>query len=432
MHRSIHSTAKAAALLAVIVLPWVWISGCGSEARSQNAAPPPPDVLVTTAHAGDVPIFSEYPAQTYARNTVDVRARVDGYIEKWLYRPGQEVRAGDTLYVLDKRPYEAALDQAKGNLAQSEADLDFAQKQVALLQAQANLAVTEANLVKAQQDVDRLTPLVKADAASKQDLDAAVAALGAAEANVKANQANVDQARLSTRTQIASTQGKVEALRGAVRTAQLNLEYATIQAPISGLVGDTQVPVGGLVNATSPQPLTTIVPLDPIWVRFKVTETEYLDFKKRGNLTRSELTLVLADGSEFPHKGLVENTVNQVDPKTGTLELQARFPNPQHVLLPGQFGKVRFETNIRKDVILVPQRAIQQLQSTQTILTVGSDNKVQLKTITTSDRVGDAWVVERGLNAGERVIVEGQLKVRPGMTVHPLPYTEPAGSKREG
>jgi membrane fusion protein, multidrug efflux system len=432
MHRSIHSTAQAAALLALILLPWMLISGCGSQARSQNAAPPSPDVLVTTTHAGDVPIFSEYPAQTYARNTVDVRARVDGYIEKWQYRPGQEVQAGETLYVLDKRPYEAALDQAKGNLAQSEADLDFAQKQVALLQAQANLAVTQANLVKAQQDVDRLTPLVKADAASKQDLDAAVAALGAAEANVKANQANVDQARLSTRTQIASTQGKVEALRGAVRTAQLNLEYATIQAPISGLVGDTQVPVGGLVNATSPQPLTTIVPLDPIWVRFKVTETEYLDFKKRGNLTRSELTLVLADGSEFPHKGLVENTVNQVDPKTGTLELQARFPNPQHVLLPGQFGKVRFETNIRKDVILVPQRAIQQLQSTQTILTVGSDNKVQLKTITTSDRVGDAWVVERGLNAGERVIVEGQLKVRPGMTVHPLPYTEPAGSKREG
>jgi membrane fusion protein, multidrug efflux system len=388
--------------------------------------------MVTTAHAGDVPIYSEYPAQTYARNTVDVRARVDGYIEKWQFRPGQEVQAGETLYVLDKRPYEAALDQAKGNLAQSEADLDYAQKQVALQQAEANLAVTQANLIKAQQDVERLQPLVKADAASKQDLDAAVAALGAGQATVDANKANVDQARLSTRTQIASMQGKVEALRGAVRTAQLNLEYATIQAPISGLIGDTQVPVGGLVNATSPQPLTTIVPLDPIWIRFKVTETEYLDFKKRGNLTRSELKLVLADGSEFPHKGLVENTVNQVDPKTGTLELQARFPNPQHVLLPGQFGKVRLETNIRKNVVLVPQRAIQQLQSTQTILTVGSDNKVQLKTITTSDRVGDAWVVEEGLNAGERVIVEGQLKVRPGMTVQPTPYVEPAGTKRGG
>jgi membrane fusion protein (multidrug efflux system) len=431
MHQPIRLSI-AAGWFAMVLLPWVFLSGCGSEARSQNAAPPPPPVLVTTARASDVPIFSEYPAQTYARNTVDVRARVDGYIEKWLFRPGQEVQAGETLYVLDKRPYEAALDQAKGNLAQSEADLDFAQKQVALQQAQANLAVTQANLVKAQQDVDRLTPLVKADAASKQDLDAAVAVLGAAEANLKANQANVDQARLSTRTQIASTQGKVEALRGAVRTTQLNVEYATIQAPISGLIGDTQVSVGGLVNATSPQPLTTIVPLDPIWVRFKVTETEYLEFKKRGNLTRSELTLVLADGSEFPQKGRVENTVNQVDPKTGTLELQARFPNPQHVLLPGQFGKVRFETDLRKNVVLVPQRAIQQLQSTQTILTVGADDKVQLKTITTSDRVGDAWVVEQGLNAGERVIVEGQLKVRPGMTVHPSPYVDPVNGKRGG
>ncbi len=348
------------------------------------------------------------------------------------YRPGPGSAGGRDFYVLDKRPYEAALDQAKGNLAQSEADLDFAQKQVALLQAEANLAVAQANLVKAQQDVDRLKPLVKADAASKQDLDAAVAALGAGQATVNANKANVDQARLSTRTQIASMQGKVDALRGAVRTAQLNLEYATIQAPISGLIGDTQVPVGGLVNAASPQPLTTIVPLDPIWVRFKVTETEYLDFKKRGNLTRSVLTLVLADGSEFPNKGLVENSVNQVDPKTGTLELQARFSSPQHVLLPGQFGKVRFETNVRKDVVLVPQRAIQQLQSTQTILTVGSDDKVQLKTITTSDRVGDAWVVEQGLSAGERVIVEGQLKVRPGMTVHPSPYVDPASAKRGG
>ena len=251
MHRANQLSHSAAVLLAIILLPWTLISGCGSEARSQNAAPPPPTVLVTTAHAGDVPIFSEYPAQTYARNTVDVRARVDGYIEKWLYRPGQEVQAGETLYVLDKRPYEAALDQAKGNLAQSEADLEFAQKQVALQQAQANLAVMQANLVKAQQDVERLEPLVKADAASKQDLDAAVAALGAAEANLRANQANVDQARLSTRTQIASTQGKVEALRGAVRTTQLNVEYATIQAPISGLVGDTLVPVGGLVNASS-------------------------------------------------------------------------------------------------------------------------------------------------------------------------------------
>jgi membrane fusion protein (multidrug efflux system) len=382
-------------------------------------------VLVAEARTADVPIYSEYPAQTYARDIVDVRARVDGYIQQWLFRPGQEVHSGDTLYVLDARPYEAALEQAQGNLAQGEADLDFAQKQVALVQAQANLGVAQANSVKAQQDVERLRPLVQADAASKQELDAAAAAFGAGQATVRANEANVEQTKLSTRTQIASMQGKVEALRGAVRTAQINLDYATIKAPISGLAGDTLVPVGGLVNATSAQPLTTIVPLDPIWLRFKVTETEYLLFKKRGNLTQSQLTLILADGTEFPHKGRVENTVNQVDPKTGTLELQARFPNPQHVLLPGQFGKVRIETNLRNNVILIPQRAIQQLQNLQTVLLVGPDNKVQLKTITTSDRVGDSLVVDQGLKPGDRVIVEGQLRVRPGMPVNPAPYKEP-------
>jgi membrane fusion protein (multidrug efflux system) len=429
MHRSLHPLSPALALT-VLLISGI-LSGCGTPARSQNAAPPPPPVLVAEARTADVPIYSEYPAQTYARDIVDVRARVDGYIQQWLFRPGQEVHSGDTLYVLDSRPYEAALEQAQGNLAQGEADLDFAQKQVALVQAQANLGVAQANSVKAQQDVERLRPLVQADAASKQELDAAAAALGAGQATVRSNEANVEQTRLSTRTQIASMQGKVEALRGAVRTAQINLDYATIKAPISGLAGDTLVPVGGLVNATSAQPLTTIVPLDPIWLRFKVTETEYLLFKKRGNLTQSQLTLILADGSEFPQKGRVENTVNQVDPKTGTLELQARFPNPQHVLLPGQFGRVRIETNLRKNVVLIPQRAIQQLQNLQTVLVVGPDNKVQLKTITTSDRVGDSLIVDQGLKPGDRVIVEGQLRVRPGMPVNPAPYKEPPAAISE-
>jgi membrane fusion protein (multidrug efflux system) len=402
------------------------IVGCQSVAQNaQNksaGAPPPPPVLVTEVTAADVPVYTEYPAQTYARNTVDVRGRVEGYIEKWLFRPGQEVRAGDALYVLDTRPSEAAVEQAKGNLAQSEADLEFARKQVALQQAEANLAVTEANLLKAQQDYDRLAPLVKEDAAAKQELDSAVAALHSAEANLKSSQANVEQTRLSTRTQIDSTQGKVEALRGALRTNTLNLEYGTIRAPISGLIGDTLVPVGGLVTPTSPQPLTTIVPLDPIWIRFKVTEPQYLAFKKRGNLTQSSLTLVLADNSEFPPKGRVENTVNQVDAKTGTLELQASFPNPQHTLLPGQFGKVRLETELRKNVILVPQRAIQQLQNLQTVYTVGPGNKVELRPVVTAERVGESWIVTQGLKPGDRVIVEGTLRVRPGMVVNPSPF----------
>jgi membrane fusion protein (multidrug efflux system) len=403
-------------------------SGCNSAAQDQHPAqPPPPVVVVTQVETSDVPVLSDYPAQTYARNTVDIRGRVDGYIDKWLFRPGQEVHAGDVLYVLDLRPYEAAVQQAKGNLAQSEADLEFARKQVALLQAEANLAAAQANLLKAQQDYDRLTPLVQQDAAAQQELDTAVAALHAGEANVRASQANVDQTRLSTQTQISSTEGKMEAQRGALRTASLNLEYATIRAPIGGLIGDTLVPVGGLVTANAAQPLTTIVPLDPIWVRFKVTESQYLSFKKNPTLLKSALTLILADNTEFPPKGRIENTLNQVDPKTGTLELQASFPNPQHTLLPGQFGKVRVETELRRNAILVPQRAIQQLQSEQTVLTVGAGDVVQLRTITTAERVGDNWIVQQGLKPGDRVIVEGQLKVRPGAHVTPTRYRSAGG-----
>ena len=418
------ATYVRATFATLAALASIALAGCTSSAQSRNpnGQPPAPLVTVTEVAASDVPIFSEYPAQTYARNTVEVRGRVDGYIDKWQFHPGQQVHAGDVLYVLDQRPYEASVAQAKGNLAQSEADLEFARKQVALLQAEANLAASQANLVKAQQDYDRLTPLVKEEAAAKQELDAAVAALKAGEATVRASQANVDQTRLSTETQIASSEGKVEAQRAALRTANLNLEYSTIRAPINGVIGDTLVPVGGLVTASAQQPLTTIVPLDPIWVRFKVSETQYLAFKKRGSLSQSALTLILADNSEFPQKGYIANTLNQVDPKTGTLEMQASFPNPVGTLLPGQFGKVRVETELRKGVILVPQRAIQQLQNMQSVYTVSPNNHVELRMITTAERTGDNWIVTQGLKAGDRVIVEGQLRVRPGMGVNPKPY----------
>lgn len=392
-------------------------------------------VVVSELQPRDVPVFVEFPAQTYARDMVEVRGRVEGYLDKWLFKPGAEVDAGQVLYVLDLRPYEAAVQQAKGNLAQSEADLEFARKQVALLQAQANLASAEANLVKAQQDYDRLTPLVKADAASKQDLDAATAALKAGEANVKALKANVEQVGLQTRTQIDAMQGKVEALRGALRTAELNLQYATIRAPIAGRVGDTLVPVGGLVNPNSAQPLTTIVPLDPIWVRFKVTESDYLTWAKRGQSLpggKLPVTLLLADQTEFPYQGHIENELNQVDPKTGTLEVQARFPNPRHTVLPGQFGRVRVQVEQRRNALLVPQKAVQQLQNMRTVYTVGPDNKVAMRIVVTGSRIGTDWVVEQGLKPGDRVIVEGQLKVRPGAVVAPQPERAAGAGEKAG
>lgn len=410
------------------------LTGCKSKEVKAAAAPAAPLVTVATVQPRDVPIYADFAAQTYARDTVEVRGRVSGYIEKWLFKPGAQVTAGQVLYVLDRRPYEAGVTQAKGNLLQSQADLEFARQQVSLQQAQANLASAEANLLKAQQDYDRLKPLVAADAASKQDLDAATAALKAAQANVQALRANVKQTELSTRTQIQANEGKVQSLEGALRNAELDLGYGVIRAPISGRVGDSLVPVGGLVTPNSAQPLTTIVPLDPIWVRFQLTETEYLAWEKDGHAATANvpLTLILSDGTEFPYKGRIENALNQVDPKTGTLELQAKFANPQRTILPGQFGRVRLEVEQRRNAILVPQKAVQQLQNMQTVYTVSADNKVSARAITTGPRVGELWVVEQGLRPGDRIIVDGQLKVRPGATVNPSPYKPDAVTSAAG
>jgi membrane fusion protein (multidrug efflux system) len=421
-----------------LLLLWIpvvlTLAGCSSKAELKSP-PPAPNVEVEQVSASNADIYTEYPGQTYARDMVDVRGRVEGYIEKWLFRPGQQVEAGQPLYVLDLRPFQAQVQQAQGNLNQSEADLEFARRQVSLRQAEANLAAAQSNLVKAQQDYDRLKPLVEQDAAAKQDLDAAVASLRSAEASVRANQATVEQTRLTTETQVQSTGGKVSAQRGALETAQLNLQYGTIRAPISGLIGDTLVPVGGLVTPGSAQPLTTIVPLDPIWVRFKVSEAQYLELKGSRGKESPALELILADNSRFPHTGKITNTLNQVDPRTGTLEVQAEFPNPEHRLLPGQFGRVRYIAEHRTGVILIPQRAVQQNQSVQTVYTVGAGNIVQARAVKTGPRVGENWLIEQGLQPGDRVIIEGLLSARPGAAVNPRPYQEtpqpPAAAKSE-
>jgi RND family efflux transporter, MFP subunit len=399
-------------------------AGCSSkmQATAGSGQPPPPLVEVINVAASDVPIYSEFAAQTFARNRVEVRGRVDGYIEKWLFKPGDQVKAGQTLYVLDLRPYRAAVQQAAGNVKQTEADVQFAQQQVALLQAEANLASAEANLRKSQQDYERLKPLVEQDAAAKQDLDAATASLRAAEANVRANKANVEQTKLSASTQIGSTEGKLQAQRGALETAQLHLQYGTITAPIGGIIGDTLVPVGGMVSANSAQPLSTIIPLDPMWARIQMSERQYLAYGRRNAGSEDGLELILADGSRYPHPGRLDSVLNQVDPRTGTLEVQARFSNPEGRLLPGQFGRVRFRTDERKNAILIPQRAVQQVQSMQTVYTVGEGNKVEAHAVKTRERVGDDWIVEQGLKPGDKVIVEGQLRIRPGMPVTPKPF----------
>jgi membrane fusion protein (multidrug efflux system) len=411
------------------------LSGCGRSNSIVSAAPPPPPVSVVEVEPQTVPIFGEYAAQTFARDAVEIRGQVDGYIRKRLFKTGADVKVGDVLYVLDLRPYEADVAKAGGDVAQSEANTEFAQKQVSLLQAQADLAQAEANELKARQDVDRLTPLVKADAASQQDLDAAVAQFNANKANVAARKANVEQTRLSTRNQIAVSNAQLIANQALLSTARLNLEYATIVAPVSGRIGDSLLQVGGLVTKNSVQPLTTLTPLDPIWVRFKVSESDYLTFLKHtgaDDLRHSPLELLLADGSIFPQRGRVEDASNQVDPKTGTLEMQAIFPNPKHELLPGQFGRIRVQIRERRDVLLVPQRAITELQGSQSVLTVGSGDKAEARAVVLGDRSGTAWIVEQGLKPGDRVIVDGLMTMGPGSPVRPqLYHPELAESPRQ-
>ena len=413
-------------LIVIIMAASLAVSGCSTRASASNApaAPPAPEVSVITVAGEDTPIYAEYAAQTFARDMVEVRGRVDGYIEKRLFETGSDVKTGQPLYILDLRPYEADVQKLRGELLQSEASKEFASKQVALLQAEADLAQAQANRLKAQQDVDRLRPLVKEQAAPQQDLDNSLAALQANDANVRAKQAAVEQARLSTKAQIETTAAQVESQKAGLRSAELNLEYATIRAPISGRIGDSLVQVGGLVTRTSPQPLTTIGPLDVIWVRFKLSETEYFDYEERkaAGIKTIPLQLVLADGQVYPHAGRVENTVNQIDSKTGTIEVQAKFPNPERTLLPGQFGRVRMWIEDRKNAMLVPQRAVQDLQGLQSVLVLGPDNKVQARTIATAERVGQRWIVTKGLQAGDQVVVEGIQKAMPGSVVNPKPY----------
>ena len=226
---------------------------------------------------------------------------------------------------------------------------------------------------------------------------------------------------------MSSRKATVDAARATLRTAELNLEYATIRAPIGGRIGDSLLQVGGLVTKTSSQPLTTIVPLDPVWVRFQVSEAEVPLFQHaaRGSLP---IELVLNDGTVPPDQGHIENALNSVNTKTGTLEIQATFRNADHSVLPGQFVRVRVRTAERRHALLVPQRAVQEVQGQQSILTLGPDNVVQARSIVTGDRVDQRWIVDQGVKPGEAVIVDGLQKARPGARVTPRAYIEPTAA----
>jgi membrane fusion protein (multidrug efflux system) len=385
-------------------------------------------VIVAEVIRRTVPVYGEYVAQTVANSTVEIPARVEATLEKLLFQEGGPVKKDQVLFELDPRTYRAAVQSATAALSKAEADLVYAKQQVETQRARAQLAQSAAQLAKAKQDVERLRPLIKEDAVPQQDFDNAAAAQDVAQAQVDAARAQLSNTQLTERTQVDIMRAAVESARAALIQAELNLSYCTIRSPIDGVSGRKRYSVGNLVGKGDATVLVTVSSSDPIWVDFNVSELDSLRFRKRTLALKQlpervaaelEFELLLADNTRFPYKGRFKLVERGMDPRTGTITVRAEFPNPDLLLRPGQFGRVRAVLEEKANAVLVPQRAVIELQSVKSVLLVGPDNKVSLKSITIGDHYEQYFVVDQGLQGGERVIVEGQLKARPGMTVAP-------------
>jgi RND family efflux transporter MFP subunit len=379
-----------------------------------------PEVVVAPVVQKDVPIYSEWIGTLDGLVNAEIRAQVSGYLISRNYTEGSFVKKGQLLFEIDPRPFQAAFDQAKGNLAQAEGQL--AQANAQLLQAQAQLAQAEANQVKTQLDVDRYTPLARQNAITNQELDNAVQANLASKAEVKAANARVETAKAA----IVATKASVEAAGAAVHMAELNLGFTRITSPIDGIAGIAQAQVGNLVNPSSGL-LATVSTVDPIKVYFTLSEREYLNNSKRSPRERDaannklELELVLVDGTTYAHKGRFFVADREVSQETGSIRLAGLFSNPGNTLRPGQYGRVRAVTSLKEKALLVPQRAVTELQGSYRVAVVGSDNKVSIRPVKIGDRVDSMWIIEDGLKPDERVVAEGTQKVRPDMIVIPKP-----------
>ncbi len=411
--------------------------GCdGAKGAKPAQAPPPPIVIVAVVEQRAVPIFREYTARTEAVPTIEVRARVAGVLEEVQFKEGSEVKQGQTLFVIQREEYAAALETARAQLAKAQADLTRARDASVVDRYRATLNQRKADHGKSQQDVNRYRPLAEARAIPQQDLDTALSQERVTAAGVAASEAELKDAELAQRTQIQLSEAAVSSARASVIQAQLNLDYTTVKSPVTGVAGKVQVDRGNLVGKSDPTVLTTVSSIDPIYADFSIAEVDYLRLAPRLRLGESGrvegsgavLTLLLADGSEFPHKGRIAFVDRGVDAKTGTIGVRAAFPNPQKILRPGQFGRVRGIVEERAAAMLVPQRAVMDQQGTKIVFVVGADDKVVLKPVTLDERIDDSTIVTKGLAVGERVIVEGMQKVRPGAQVkaEQAPAVKPA------
>jgi RND family efflux transporter MFP subunit len=354
----------------------LFLDGCGGSKAA--SVPAPPVVQVATVVRQDTPIYSEWVATLDGYVNAQIQPRVAGYVIKQNYKEGSVVRKGEVLFEIDPRPFKAALDQAKAQLAQAEAQLG-----------------------KASLDVQRDTPLAQARAIAQSQLDTEIQAKLGAQATVLAAKANVEQ-------------------------AELNVEFTKVTSLVTGIAGIALVQIGGLVGPSSV--LTSVSQVDPIKAYFTVSEQEFTDFHRRFPTQKSveeqrrrmPLQLLLADGTVYEHPGTIYFADREVNPATGAIRIAGVFANPNNLLRPGGYGRVRASAKTQAGALLVPQRAVIELQGSYQVAVVGSDNKVSIRPVTVGERVGRLWIVTEGLKAGESVIVEGLMKVRDGATVKPV------------
>ena len=372
----------------------VFMAGC--EKKKEAVAPPPPVVEVITVTARDVPIYQEWVGALDGNVNAVIKPQVTGYLIKQNYVEGQPVRKGQVLFEIDPRTFQAAYDQVKGSLDQAKGDL--ARAEAAHMTAKAELA--------------RVKPLAARNAVSQRDLDDAIGR------------------ELGTKASVEASKASVVAAAANLEKAQLDLGFTKITSPVDGIAGIAKTQLGNLVGPSSQQELTTVSSVNPIKAYINISEREHLTVRSSSkNPEDIPLQITLADGSVYPYKGKLALSDRQIDPTTGTLKIGTLFPNPDNLLRPGGYCLVRATMGIRKGAILIPQRAVSDLQGKLMVAVIGADKKVTINSVKVAERIGSDWIITEGLKVGETVVVEGTQKVKPDMVVNPQPFDPEAAAK---
>ncbi|MGL2993028.1 efflux RND transporter periplasmic adaptor subunit [Flavobacterium sp. TSSA_36] len=356
---------------------FVFLVSCN---KKESQAPPPIPAPFITVVAKDVPIYKEFAAQTFGDLDIVLTARVDGILTGIHFTEGQKVKKGQLLYTIDPLEYETKVEQVKGQVATS-----------------------QSNFVNAEEELKRIRPLVDMNAVSKREYDAAVAKSKAARSNLESTQA-------------------------ALRNQQLERSYCNIMSPIDGVIGISNARVGDYISRMgNSSKLNTVSRLDKVRVRFTISEAEFLEYRKKKSLSKNsnenDIELLLSDGSVHPYKGVLNFSDAKIDPTTGTMTIETTFPNPENNLRSGQFSKVRALIENQRNAIAIPQKAVTELQGIYQVLVIDNENKIQVRIVEVGTKVGEDWVITKGINAGDKVAITGSMFIQPGSVVTPVPYT---------